>query len=826
MSRRVFRRGASLLLGWGLFLLAGSARADDAPREFVLGDCLVLPPVGVSGRSAVHRDAVEAEIVAGRWKAPRAGDKVTLPDGRDRAWEAARAKDGALDHTALRGGYLYWKVEADADRVMLLEAAGHSMVYVNGEPRAGDPYQYGFVRLPVALHAGANDLLFAVGRGQLSARLTTPPRPVFLDLRDATVSDVVKGEVAVYKAAVVVVNASTRPLAGLAFNTAAGDTKIVVKDRSLTIPPLAIRKIPFSIPGAPADATDKYTVEVTLSSADGPRVLDSAKLEVRVRRPDQSYRRTFYSDIDNSLQYYAVQPARPDPKDKDRPALFLTLHGAGVEGLGQADAYRGKTWGHIVAPTNRRPYGFDWEDWGRLDALEVLELAQKQLKTDPRRVYLTGQMGGHGVWHLGATYPDRFAAIAPSAAWISFWTYAGGRRPDKPTPIEAMLLRASSPSETFALARNYAQHGVYVLHGDADDNVPVEQARRMRQVLGEFHPDFAYYERPGAGHWWGNECVDWPPLFEFLGRHSLPRVADVRRVEFVTASPGVSARCRWAVVEAQVHPLQPSTIKITCDPKDRRFRGETDNVARLALDLDALTPGDPLTVELDGQRLDKFPWPDKGRLWLKRTGDKWAASAEPAKSLKGPDRYGPFKEAFRNHMVFVYGTKGTKEENAWAYDKARFDAETFWYRGNGSVDVVADADFDADKQRDRNVILYGHAESNAAWKALLGDGPVQVRRGAVVVGDRKEKGDDLACLFVRPRPGSDSALVGAVSGTGPAGLRLTDRLAYFVSGSGFPDCLVLGPEMLAKGAEGVRAAGFFGEDWGVASGDFVWGKDP
>ena len=58
--------------------------------------------------------------------------------------------------------------------------------------------------------------------------------------------------------------------------------------------------------------------------------------------------------------------------------------------------------------------------------------------------------------------------------------------------------------------------GVYVLHGDADDNVPVSQARQMREVLGTFHPDFSYHEQPGAGHWWGSACVDWPPLFAFL----------------------------------------------------------------------------------------------------------------------------------------------------------------------------------------------------------------------------------------------------------------------------------------------------------------------
>src|SRR5262249_48180586 len=121
----------------------------------------------------------------------------------------------------------------------------------------------------------------------------------------------------------------------------------------------------------------------------------------------------------------------------------------------------------------------------------------------------------------------------------------------------------------------------------------------------------------------------------------------------------------------------------------------------------------------------------------------------------------------------------------------------------------------------RGVILYGHAESNAAWKALLGDGPVQVRRGLVQAGGRKETGEDLGCLFVRPRPGSDTALVAVVGGTGVKGMRLTDRLPDLVSGVGYPDVLVLGPETPTKGAGGVRLAGFFGPDWGVETGEFL-----
>jgi pimeloyl-ACP methyl ester carboxylesterase len=507
-----------------------------------------------------------------------------------------------------------------------------------------------------------------------------------------------------------------------------------------------------------------------------------------------------------------------------RPGLVLTLHGAAVEASGQAACFAPKSWVHVVAPTNRRPYGFDGEDWGRLDAMEVLDLTQKELGTDSRKTYLTGHsMGGHGTWHLGVTYPDRFAAIGPSAAWISMWSYAGARRPENPDPIQEMFLRSSLASDTLALSRNFAQEGVFMLHGDRDDNVPVGQARTMMKHLADFHRDLVYFEQPGAGHWWGNPCVDWPPMFEFFARHTLPAPDAVHKVDFFTASPVVSAWCHWAGIEAQMHAFKVSSVHLNYDPGKRAFTGTTDNVARLALDLGHLQPGKPIQVELDRQKLEQVPWPSKDRrLWLVRRENKWIPASRPAPVMKNPGRSGPFKEAFRNRVLFVYGTTGTAEENAWALARARYDAETFYYRGNASVDVIADHSFHATAEPDRNVILYGHAESNSAWNALLSESPVQVGRGKIQIGDREEKGDDLACLFVRPRPGSDRALVGVVAGAGLPGMHMTEHLPYFVSGVAYPDCVVVGADTLLKGAAGNRVAGFFGEDWGVASGEFAF----
>src|SRR5437588_9618238 len=70
------------------------------------------------------------------------------------------------------------------------------------------------------------------------------------------------------------------------------------------------------------------------------------------------------------------------------------------------------------------------------------------------------------------------------------------RRPPRSTLFPYTTL-FRSPSDTLTLVPNLDALGVFVLHGDQDDNVPVAQARTMRKALADFHHDFVYYERPG-----------------------------------------------------------------------------------------------------------------------------------------------------------------------------------------------------------------------------------------------------------------------------------------------------------------------------------------
>src|SRR4029078_7092988 len=115
--------------------------APELPASIVPTDYLVLPVAGQYGRLPLQRDAVEAQIVAGNWKPPAAGPSVKAPGGKMCVWSAVKAaEDGTLDTQKIRGGYAYATFDSPAERVMILEAGGHALVFVNGQPPPGRPH--------------------------------------------------------------------------------------------------------------------------------------------------------------------------------------------------------------------------------------------------------------------------------------------------------------------------------------------------------------------------------------------------------------------------------------------------------------------------------------------------------------------------------------------------------------------------------------------------------------------------------------------------------------------------------------------------------------
>lgn len=827
-----------LLLVTSISILSAQQQSD----EIVLTKALMLK-LATASRPAQYTDPVEESIVHGTWAPPKENDAVAIGDV-SAVWEAVQADSNGwfeMYSEQFRGLYLYIAVESQEDKISLLKGMGYDFVYVNSEPRTGNIYgwtdeisdwgpNFNYSILPIQLNSGNNHFLFSGSRaGQMKVRLQQPETAVVFNTKDLTVPDLIIGEAVDTWGAVTIINASRQPMKNYVLQSLIGEGEPVQTAGGI-IQPMSVRKIPFRLQGTAPTATGKVDVQLKLSM-DGAKKAATV-IQLNQVEPLTTHKRTFISNIDGSVQYYANNPAQ-DTNPATPKALVLSVHGAGVEALNQARSYYGKTWAHIVSPTNRRPYGFNWEDWGRIDALETLADVQSKLNIDQSRIYLTGHsMGGHGSWHLGVIYPDQFAAIGPSAGYASLHSYRRRGSSTEETPVEKMLSRASLPGKTTELEQNFRQLGIYILHGGDDDNVPPEEARVMAERLSKFHKDYIYFEQPGRGHWWdisdehGSDCVDWMPMFDFFARHARPGEERIRHIDFTTANPGVSAKNNWLSIEAQIEQLKLSHVDIRFDPGINRFTGTTANVARISFFLNEISQQDSVNIELDGQNLGTVPVQKTDRrVWLSREKDRWILAGLPSADLKGPHRYGTFKDAVRNRVLFVYGTKGDEQENSWAFNKARYDAEYFWYQGNGSIEVIADSEFDPSKEPNRNVILYGNAKTNSAWKPLLAKCPVQVNNGLVKVGKKSLQGDNFAAVFIRPRPGSDIASVGVVSGTGIVGMKLTERVPYWSRMMSLPDLVVANSSILSERDKGVEVAGFFGLDWRIESGEFVWSSD-
>ena len=789
-------------------------------HEFTEG--LALRNAMKPGMLTGTQDIVFWLIATGQFKRPLEGTSLNQrynddPENRILTWDAITADSSGVFRGDLNRAYVYTEFDSPEETVALLDATGHTRVFVNGMPREGDHYDYGYTLIPFKLQKGLNQFVYTYGRfSRVSSRIILPEKPVQFTPRDLTLPSVIRGENHDRRGSVRVINATEESIGGYSIvcQLETGEQAVSEMDHIIS---LGTRKVKFKIPFPLRNITADSIMATLILKNEKNQEIDRLQIKLNVMNANRHHERTFVSGIDGSIQYFSVAPSATD---KPAQALVLSVHGASVEATNQTRAYKQKDWAHIVAPTNRRPFGFNWEEWGRLDALEVLHEARKTFHTDTAQTYLTGHsMGGHGTWFLGATYPDKWAAIAPAAGYPDIIGYrrTGVDSAMFEAPHFGMIYRGARAGRVVDLAQNYLQSGVYVLHGSADAVVPVEQARLMREVLGKFHNNFAYYEYPGGSHWYGDHSMDWPPLFEFLRQNTIPKLNEVDSIGFQTASPGVSASNYWLSINQQIRLYEISQVKVV--KSGDTIRLETDNVASVSFLISQLEFKGKPVIRVQENYIRTETGKD---ITLKFNQGHWQLSDGASHREKNPQRYGGFKLAFTNHMVFVYATQGSTEENEWYKNKARFDAETFWYRGNGSIDIIPDTDFTPEKYSERNVIIYGNADNNLAWKQLLGNCPVQVKNGSIAFGDRVFDCESLGAFFIYPRPDSQTASVGVVAGSGTEGMKALYPNDYFSGITGFPDLLIFDVDWIKENLGSVIVSGFFGNDWSISQGDFVY----
>ena len=223
-----------------------------------------------------------------------------------------------------------------------------------------------------------------------------------------------------------------------------------------------------------------------------------------------------------SFRYQVYVPI--DFRSKKSWPVVLFLHGSGERGSD------GLIQTNVGLPTairlNRSRFPFvvvipqcsEDSTWStpemEAQAMAALEATIKEFHGDRTRVYLTGlSMGGYGAWQFAIDHPGRFAALVPICSGVL-------------PPSDWMDLRVKLPAESKGdpyaeVARLVGKTPVWIFHGDADDSVPVEEARHMAAALKAAGANYKYTEYPGVGHNSWDKAYAEPDLVSWLLAQSL-----------------------------------------------------------------------------------------------------------------------------------------------------------------------------------------------------------------------------------------------------------------------------------------------------------------
>ena len=183
--------------------------------------------------------------------------------------------------------------------------------------------------------------------------------------------------------------------------------------------------------------------------------------------------------------YQAYLP--PQIKTPEKLPLVVFLHGIRERGSGgfvtgmfaQIVRQYLKAVPAIVLLPQCRPdkYWID-ESMDKMVTGEIEDIS-KDFSVDEKRKYLMGvSLGGYGVWHFAANYPNDFAALV---------SICGG------SPLTS--------GDRFApVAERIGKTPVWLFHGSEDKVVQVSESRNLAAAIRERGGEVKYSEYEGVGH--------------------------------------------------------------------------------------------------------------------------------------------------------------------------------------------------------------------------------------------------------------------------------------------------------------------------------------
>ena len=725
-------------------------------------------------------DPVIGDLITGNFTWPAEG---VTDDGywwQDKAPEENGIVTGPSNGLLL---YVVARFELDAPAGVIVRNDAVYQVFLNGARQPGDPYAHHYHRVALRGQTGENLVVFRIiGSGRTpEIELWTTPDEVAFNLADVTRPDLVAHEAGSQALGIATLNLTDAPLLDVRARVVENEYLEETVRRYPALGTLSATQVGFELRAKSTIDDADIVVPVTLR-VESPSLAWSYERTIEITSVSddpaspKNIRRGFFDPADDSAQYYGLLRAA-EPDDGDGRALLLSLHGAGVQGIGQAGSYSPKADMVVVAPTNRRPFGFDWEVWGRLNGMHALEHAKSTLTIDPTRVYVSGHsMGGHGTWQFGVLFPGRFAVVGPSAGWVSFATYGQNPAPFPTGPFGW----ARHSSDTLRFVDNLIDRAVYIIHGTADDNVPISQAFLMLDHIEDIVPDLQTHFEPGAGHWWdgdaspGADCVDWPPLIATMDARTLdPYETDFT---FVSPSPWVNPHHSWLTLESAQTPAQ-------------------DMRADAIEELDTVTLN---TLNVRSLSIDTVPLMDRGISSIIVDGTPYMITGDVVHvgptTGKNPEVYGPVHQVFFRPFCFVYDPGGHPEYRRFA----DYLTSAWLIIGNGHACTLPMDALTPEIRAERNLIYLGFDSDeldipdslDTSWNAA-----------SVSVGGAMYTGG-YAYAVAFPEGDRLSAAIGATANA--------ESLLYSLSP--FTSRFVI-PDYLVYTTGGSVAVGFYDGDW-------------
>jgi len=532
-------------------------------------------------------------------------------------------------------------------------------------------------------------------------------------------------------------------------------------------------------------------------------------------------RLSWIDDIDGSTQFCrAYLPGRyPDPKGS--PVLVF-LHGYNPANppyhrwWSIAERHNGVAERHdliVLEPMARGNVDYRW--MGERDVLRCLDEARRRLKVDSDRVYVTGEsMGGNGAWLLASRHPQRFAAAAPVYGGWDYRILPNGyayANPEATRPME-LFVREMHPS--FSGAEGLLHVPVYIVQGDQDTAVPVEQSRHAAAMLQRWGYDVRYREIPGRGHEdlkARDEIAAW-----LRGHERVVNPGEVRLRSWDLAG----ATAYWLTVTAQANPLEMIEARASLVAPNL-VRLDTKNVIGVRLEL-------PQPLVDQPSRPLRVMWNGREHTANARSGAYtfYADGFEPGARDKNPAREGRLSNFFNTPFAIVIGTRSKDAAlNAGLATKAATLADLWERWQHAKPRVFLDTEVTPQIESSYSLLLLGGRAANRVSARLAAGVPLEVTPQSVSIDGRRFMATDAVAQVIYPHPKNAERYLLLVAPTSAAGLRFWNPQQYWHALNGFP--LMLWDWTVVDGRHVTQASGLFPDRGWVAAGlfDAHWRRD-